>query len=206
MNKSLRFFAFFSCFTLLMSCAPGLHRGIPRGERHRRIEPEREAAVVQTVVETEEQPASLTEQAPLPVMASQAETTAIAAGTVQQAADVPESRLRSDDGGDTLIATEAPEDEAAQIAEALESEEVARNAYRFSWVPIGWTVFLPLLIVGIVGTAICLKNFKKYEFVTERGLEYTRRAKRTIFLSTLLSIPLVFALVLLIFLIALLLL
>ena len=187
MIKSFYSFSCLLCLILLSACT-SLHRGIPRGERHHRVERERPAAIVQTVVDAEE----IREKAPAETVAEPEEQSATAELTETETSSdkqapitVNENRLARSHSGDTAIAAE---DEERMYYEAIESERIARNAYIFSWLPIGWVLFFPLLLVGIIGTIVCLVRFRSYEFVTEKGLAYKEKAVRTVVLSSLLSI------------------
>jgi len=200
MNKSIYSFTCILCFILLSGCA-GLHRGIPKGQRHHRVKQECGETLSQTIVTTENP--TVKETAKAPVQQEQAASEVVAVSNTEEQSDKSLSnteRLPQKDSGDTLFMEESSDTDMI-TGEALDSERVAKNAYVFSWLPIIWILFPPLLLVGIVGTAVCISIFNKQEYVTEKGIDYKRRAIRTVILTSV--VPLVLLLLFIILVIAL---
>lgn len=188
MKKTIVFAALLSVLFLTDSCQ-ALHRGIPKADRHRRerevVLTDGETTVLRNVREADIV-AAAEEQAP-----AVSEQAIADAATEQPATDAPVSvkpDLFSDDTVRSLIEEEPSEE--YMIDEALESERSARNAYNFSFVPLSGLIFLPGLLIGLVGTLICLSNFNKFEFVTEKGLNDARRARNTLIATSLIVVGL----------------
>lgn len=181
---------------LFITSCSSLHRGIPRGERHRRIEPKREQVVVQVpeteeiaYTETSESTASTTSEAA--PTEDQNEITPTVNGTPAETdrVIVPEERIAGPVSGDTLEISQA------ELDEAMDSERVAKNAQVFSFLPLAGLFLLPFVLVGIIGTAILVTKLNNYQYVTAEALT---RKKSAIVTVTVTSVIVVLLYVLLI--------
>lgn len=196
MLKNAFLFAFL--MSVLLSSCQALHRGIPKADRHadRRVVSIEDRSIAVVAVTPDEQVASADlRTAPL---AAERDPETIAATT-----EIPDTEIRRrifvDPEDDTLvIASDTPESDEAILNEAMESERVARSAYGFSFVPLLTLLFFPALFVGIIVTLIKLAKFNRYQYVTEKGLDYERRAKRTLILSSVIPILVVVLFILMI--------
>jgi hypothetical protein len=219
MKKAILFIAPVLVLLLAGSCSEALHRDIPKAKGHyQRREltsfkeqpvPEirsAEAAAVpeasddhkEPVIVPENREALLRPEMPLqetPGPGWQAKP-GVTVAREQVVVEIPQ---RSGDWliQDDSITGEDTIDEAI-LDEALESERVARQAYHFSFLPIFTLLFFPMLIVGLIGTLSKLARFRKYEYVTEKGLDYERRAKRTLIASIFIPLVVVVLFVLLV--------
>ena len=183
----------------LTSCSTSLHRGIPRGERHQRTEP-----AAQVVVDLpEEQTLAVSETETSDPIIRESEAPAIAAVTTpetdlsvaiepaNESSSVNEIPSLPADGGDTLVITEE------QLDEAMRSEKLAKTAQVFSFLPIAGIVFFPMILVGLIGTLVCIAKINKYEYVTEDALRRKRAAGITVAITSIVVVLLfVFALLL----------
>ncbi len=178
-----------SLVLFLASCSAGLHRGIPRGERHQRTEqvvvnlPEK-----QTLAKSEESQPS--EETSIREIEAETTTASVAADPIEPAvvsdrteepARVTETPVSPPDG-DTLVLTQD------QLDEAIDSERVAKNAQIFSWLPIAGIILFPLWLVGVIGTVVCINKLNKYEYVTEEALRRKRLAMITVVITSILAI------------------
>lgn len=181
----------------LTSCSTSLHRGIPRGERHQRTEP-----AAQVVVDLPEEQTLAVSETSEPVI-RESEAPAIAAVTTpetdlsvaiepaNESSSVNERPSLPADGGDTLVITEE------QLDEAMRSEKLAKTAQVFSFLPIAGIVFFPMILVGLIGTLVCIAKINKYEYVTEDALRRKRAAGITVAITSIVVVLLfVFALLL----------
>lgn len=102
---------------------------------------------------------------------------------------------------DTLV-QESTDDEIPTseiLAEAAESERVARKAVAYSFLPFLIWIFPPLYIIGIIITIIQINRFNRYTYVTEKGLKNIHTAKIILLISSLLPVALVLLILLAIF-------
>jgi len=75
-------------------------------------------------------------------------------------------------------------------AQEEESEEIAKKAYHYSFVPLLSIIFFPFYFIGIIATLMKIRRFRSYEYVTEVGQDYISRANRTLIFSCLIIPPL----------------
>ena len=164
-------------FLLMLTSCASLHRGIPRGQRHARTAEYTSNTAEQTIVQRSPDGS---DEVPLKEKSS----TGVLVSETTDRTDGKEKPLHSTVGSvpaendDTI--TEVLADDEAMVEEALDSERVAKNALNFAYLPIGSIILFPLLFVGIIGTLVCLRRFKSYEYVTEEGLRLKRQAIRTL--------------------------
>jgi hypothetical protein len=195
MKKASLFIAPVFVLLLTGSCSEALHRDIPKAKGHyqrRELTDDfREQAVAdeqvaEAIVPAE--PTDRTEAVSVPEVREQMLRPEIPDETSGQKVTVSRQQIIiAAPQGDT--ATVEEDIDEAILDEAFESERIARQAYHFSFLPILTLVFFPMLFVGLIGTLSKLARFKRYEYVTEKGLDYERRAKRTLIAS--IFIPLV---------------
>jgi len=181
------------CMLLIMSsCSEALHRGIPKAKAHhgnRELSEFREKQLsAEHVIRTDKRVAAERPEDPQPVATMQEDAAIqIEPGIVPaQVQDDVKSQFYVKPSHRVVLVN--PEDDTleideAVIDEALESERIAHQAYQFSFLPIFTLIFFPMLFVGVIGTLSKLARFRKYEYVTEKGLEYERKAKRTLLAS-----------------------
>lgn len=193
MIKNGFLFVLLSAVLVLGSCH-ALHRGIPKACRHddgRGVTAEETTTAAESAKLIRGEgatPAELHETAILAVERMPEQVAAIA--------EVPDTdieirrRIFVNPNDDTVIVSSRTlESDQEMIDQALESERVARSAYHFSFLPLFSLLFFPTLFIGIIVTLIKLSRFNKdYEYVTEKGLDYERRAKRTLIVSSVVPI------------------
>ena len=90
-----------------------------------------------------------------------------------------------------------------QVAIALESERIAKNAHVWSFIPLLTFLFLPALPLGIIMTFVLIGKVKKMPYVTQIALDQVRKARRTLFWTTVGQIIIAIVLIALIILLAL---
>ena len=181
----------------LTSCSTSLHRGIPRGERHQRTEPAAQVVIdlpeEQTLAVSEtSEPVIRESEAPAIAAVTTPETDlSVAIETANESSSINEMPSLPADGGDTLVITEE------QFDEAMRSEKLAKTAQVFSFLPIAGIVFFPMILVGLIGTLVCIAKINKYEYVTEDALRRKRAAGITVAITSIVVVLLfVFALLL----------
>lgn len=203
MKRAILFFAPV-LLLLLDSCGAALHRDIPKADDH--FQRRRLTAVREEVPLPADKTARvLLREEPVAVVSEPAATRTVVPATAvveEKTAAVPApviiQRVPAPPHGDTLTEEEAEEIDEAVLDEAYESERIARSAYHFSFLPIFSLIFFPMLFVGVIGTLIQLSRFKKFEYVTEAGLDYEDRARRTLVISIIVPIVAMLLLVLLV--------
>jgi ATP-dependent Zn protease len=107
-------------------------------------------------------------------------------------------RMNNVPDDDTLV-QESTDDEISNsemLAEAVESERVARKAVAYSFLPFLIWIFPPLYIIGIIITIIQINRFNRYTYVTEKGLKNIHTAKIVLLISSLLPVALVLLIIL----------
>lgn len=198
MKKTIVFAALLALLFLTDSCQ-ALHRGIPKAHKSRG---EREVVLTEgetTVLRNVREADALPTEDPQTFI-SEEETTA-STDTKTVATDSPVSIAVKPDlfHDDTVRIVESDPSSEDMIDEALASERSAKNAHAFSFVTLSGLIFLPGLLIGLIGTLICLSNFNKFEFVTDKALDYARRAKNTLIVTTAVVVALYLFIFLLIF-------
>jgi hypothetical protein len=211
MKKAILFLSPVLMLLLLDSCQ-ALHRDIPKADAHykRRVltasDEEKEQPVARPAASASLREDRLEEQIAAEPKAVESihrvfpgtEKEMAAPGTaIERQIVVPQMTAVLQD--DTLTGDEEPEEiDEAVLEEAYESERVARSAYRFSFLPAFSLIFFPLLLIGVIGTLVQLARFRRYQYVTEAGLDYEERAKRTLVITVVVPILLTVLLILLI--------
>jgi hypothetical protein len=182
---------------LLLNSCQALHRDIPKSKSHyKRRElvslKEKEPVTIAAQEQEKPVPANVSE---IPVTAIiavkeesilQPEPIAAVKPIAAEAASSNRQTVVAPPQGDTLVVEE--EIDEATVDEAMESERIALQAYKLSLLPAFTLLFFPLLFVGVIGTLSKLARFRRYEYVTEKGLDYERRAKLRLLLSTVIPI------------------
>lgn len=107
-------------------------------------------------------------------------------------------RMNNVPDDDTLV-QESTDDEISTpeiLAEAVESERIARKALTSSFLPFLFWIFPPLYIIGIIITIDRINRFNRYTYVTEKGLKDIHTAKIVLLISSLLPVALVLLIIL----------
>lgn len=174
----MRHFIFpFICLFLIASCK-ALHRGIPKSDdsyRKKKMtavhEPKQEARVSSDTI------------SPQPVE----EIRSPESSSIQPTEDDVVSTLEKQELPVVIDDTiRKPALTANEVrAQEEESEEIAKKAYHYSFVPLLSIIFFPFYFIGLFATLSKIKRFKSYEYVTENGQDYIRRAIRTLIFSCL---------------------
>jgi hypothetical protein len=188
MKKTIVFTALLSLLFLTDSCQ-AIHRGIPKAKNRGGREvvlTDGETTVLRSVREAD-----------APVAEAEAPFVAAVVPSLVESeplmTDAPAIVVKPDLFNEDTVrvfSDDAEPSEEYMIDEALDSERSARNAYSFSFVPLSGLIFLPGLLIGVIGTLICLSNFNKFEFVTEKGLNDARRARNTVIATSLVVVAL----------------
>lgn len=103
---------------------------------------------------------------------------------------------------DDTLAQEPVEDvisTSEMLAEAAESERIARKAVTSSFLPLLIWIFPPLYFVGIILTLSRINRFNRYTYVTEKGLKDIHTAKIILLVSSLLPVAFVLLILLAIY-------